>query len=238
MRRVLGYFRSWEPRAWAALLLATVGIWGALALGDAVEDGETARWDRWALEIVRQPDDPGVLRGPRWLAEMARDVTALGSVVVLLAATAAVFGFLWLSNKRTTAAFLAVATLGGALASAGLKLIFDRPRPDVVPHLAHVSSASFPSGHSMMAAVTYLTLGGLLMAVVEGRRLKMYVLTLAVILSIVVGVSRILLGVHYPSDVLAGWTIGLAWSEACWLAHAALTGRLRTPEQLQESAAA
>ena len=236
MRKVIGYFRAWEPRALAALVVATAGIWAAVALSEAVREGETGRWDRWLLEIGRRPDDLGVMRGPSWLPEMVRDVTALGSVVVLAAATAGVIGFLWLSNKHTTAVFLAVATLGGGIVSAGLKLIFERPRPEIVPHLAHVSSASFPSGHSMMAAVTYLTLGGLIMAVVEDRRLKMYVLALAVTLSILIGVSRVLLGVHYPSDVLAGWTFGLAWSEACWLAHAALTGRLRTPDKLQETA--
>jgi undecaprenyl-diphosphatase len=235
MRKVIGFFRSWEPRALAALILATAGVWAAVALSEAVREGETGRWDHWLLELGRRADDPGVMRGPSWLPEMVRDVTALGSVIVLAAATVGVFGFLWLSNKRMTAGFLAVATLGGALASAGLKVIFERPRPDIVPHLAHVSSASFPSGHSMMAAVTYLTLGGLIMAVVEDRRLKMYVLAVAVMLSILIGISRVLLGVHYPSDVLAGWTFGLAWSEACWLAHAALTGRLRTPEKLQET---
>jgi undecaprenyl-diphosphatase len=160
----------------------------------------------------------------------------LGSVIVLAGSTAAIFGFLWLSKKRTTAIFLAASVLSGSLVGAGLKQIFERPRPDLVPHLAHVTSASFPSGHSMMSAVTYLTLGGLVMAVAEGRLLKMYVLALAVTLSVLIGVSRVLLGVHYPSDVLAGWTFGLAWSEACWLVHAALTGRLRTPEKLQESA--
>lgn len=234
MGRLIGFFRSWEPRAWAALLLVTVGLWGALVLVDEVEDGETGRWDRWLLQIGRVPDDSGTMRGPRWLPEMVRDITALGSVVVLAINTVAVVGFLWLSGKRRTAVFLAVATIGGALMASGLKLAFDRPRPNVVPHLAHVSSASFPSGHSMMAAVTYLTLGGMVMAVVEGRLLKMYVLGLAVALSVLIGVSRVLLGVHYPSDVLAGWTIGLAWSEACWLVHAWLTNRLRAPEKLPE----
>jgi undecaprenyl-diphosphatase len=236
MKRLIEFFRAWEPRAWAALLLATVGVWGALALAEAVQEGETARWDRWFLEIGRQPGDLGVMRGPGWLPEVVRDITALGSVVFLAGSTAAVVGFLWLSNKRTTAVFLAVAVLSGGLVSSVLKLFFDRPRPDLVPHLAHVSSASFPSGHSMMSAVTYLTLGGIIMAVVEGRLLKMYVLALAVMLSVAVGLSRVLLGVHYPTDVLAGWTFGLAWSEACWLVHAGVTGRMRSSQRLQEAA--
>ncbi len=227
MQRLIGFFRAWEPRAWAALLLVTAGLWVAGGLADAVNDGETARWDRWFLEMARQPGDPGRLRGPRWLPEMVRDITALGSVVVLAISTAGVAGFLWLADRRRTALFLAAATLGGGLLASLLKMAFDRPRPDLVPHLAHVSSASFPSGHSMMAAIVYLTLGGLVMAVVEGKWLKMYVLAVAVLLSVLIGISRVLLGVHYPSDVLAGWTIGLAWSELCWLAHALLTHRLK-----------
>jgi len=236
MGRFISFFRSWEPRAWAALVLLTVGVWGGIALAEAVQEGETGRWDSWLLKLGRKPGDLGAMRGPSWLPEMVRDITALGSVIVLAISTVGIVGFLWLLGKRWTAVFLAFATLGGALMASGLKMVFSRARPDVVPHLVHVSSTSFPSGHSMMAAVTYLTLGGMVMAVVEGRLLKMYVLGLAVALSILVGVSRILLGVHYPSDVLAGWTIGLAWSEACWLVHAWLTNRLRAPEKLQESA--
>ncbi len=237
MRRMISFFRAWEPRAWAALILITAGVWVAGGLADSVDEGETSRWDRWFLEIARRPGEPGSLRGPDWVPELVRDITALGSVIVLTLSTIGVVGFLWLARKRQTAVFLAVATLGGGLMASGLKLVFERPRPDVVPHLAHVSSASFPSGHSMMAAVTYLTLGGMVMAVVEDRRLKMYVLAIAVTLSLMVGVSRVLLGVHYPSDVLAGWTIGLAWSEACWLVHAMLTGRFRK-QKLDEAASA
>jgi undecaprenyl-diphosphatase len=238
MKQLIGFVRAWEPRAWAALLLATLGVWGALALSEAVKEGETARWDRWLLELGRQPGNLGVMRGPVWFAEVVRDITALGSFVFLASSTLAVTGFLWLSRKRRTAVFLLVAVLSGGVASSLLKMFFSRPRPDLVPHLAHVASASFPSGHSMVSAVTYLTLGGLVMAVVEGRFLKLYVLGLAVTMTALVGASRVLLGVHYPSDVLAGWTFGLAWSEVCWLVHAALTGRLRTPHKLQESAEA
>jgi undecaprenyl-diphosphatase len=237
VRRVISFFRAWEPRAWAALLLVTAGVWAALALAEGVEEGATARWDEALLRGLRHPDDPASLRGPRWLAEMVRDVTALGSVIVLTSATVGVTGFLALAGRRQTALFLMVAALGGALMASGLKMVVDRPRPNLVPHLSHVSSASFPSGHSMMAAVVYLTLGGIVMAVVEGRMLKMYVLAISVGLTVLVGASRVLLGVHYPSDVIAGWTIGLAWSEACWLAHAVLTGRLKQRRQLEETAA-
>ncbi len=237
MGRIWQFFRSWEPRGWAALVVMTVCLWGAIGILDGVRDGETERWDRWLLKAAREPGNLGTMRGPSWLPGMVRDVTALGSVTVLAGVTAMVAGFLWLSRKRQTAVFLAVAIVSGSLMVAALKSVVERPRPDVVPHLAEVSSTSFPSGHSMMSAVTYLTMGGLLMAVVEGRWLKLYVLCVAAVLAILIGISRVLLGVHYPSDVLAGWTFGLAWSELCWLAHAIWTGRIRRAGDFGEDAA-
>jgi undecaprenyl-diphosphatase len=236
MQNLITFVRAWEPRALAALLVMTMAIWGAIALSEAVREGETARWDRWLLEAGREPGNVEVMKGPPWFPEFVRDITALGSFAFLAGSTFSVAGFLWLSNRHKTAVFLMVAVVSGAAASSLLKLVFSRPRPEIVPHLAHVASASFPSGHSMVSAVTYLTLGGIVMAVVHGRALKLYVLGLAVTLTALIGISRVLLGVHYPSDVLAGWTFGLAWSEACWLVHAALTGRLKTPHKLQESA--
>jgi undecaprenyl-diphosphatase len=114
--------------------------------------------------------------------------------------------------------FTLAATIGGTFVSLLLKNLFDRPRPEIVPHLSHVMTSSFPSGHSMLAAVVYLTLGSLLAAVMPTRGLKVYVLAVAVLLTIFVGLSRIYLGVHYPTDVLAGWLAGLTWALVCWLA--------------------
>jgi undecaprenyl-diphosphatase len=125
----------------------------------------------------------------------------------------------WLALRRLWGAtWLLLASVGGGIVvSTLLKLAFERARPDLVPHGSHVSSASFPSGHSMMAAVVYLTLGVLLARVEPRRRTKAYVLSVAVILTLLVGVSRVYLGVHWPTDVLAGWSIGAGWALLCWL---------------------
>jgi undecaprenyl-diphosphatase len=92
-----------------------------------------------------------------------------------------------------------------------------RPRPDVVPPLQTVYESSFPSGHAMNSAIIYLTLGAMLMRIARGRVAKGYCMALAVLATFVVGVSRVYLGVHYPTDVLAGWIVGLAWASVCWL---------------------
>jgi undecaprenyl-diphosphatase len=113
--------------------------------------------------------------------------------------------------------FVLVSIVGGLLLSSGLKAMVSRPRPDVVPHLSIVYTSSFPSGHSMLSAVVYLTLGSLLAATTQQTVLRIYVLAVAVLLSVIVGVSRVYLGVHYPTDVLAGWVAGLGWALLCWL---------------------
>ncbi len=156
--------------------------------------------------------------GPGWLEEAGRDFTALGGVSVLVFLTAVVVAFLSMQGKGHAAVFVVVAVASGVLLSTLLKLGFDRARPDLVPHGSIVYSASFPSGHSMMSAVTYLTLGALLARVQPRRRLKVFLLSVAVLLTVLVGVSRVYLGVHWPTDVLAGWTAGAAWASLCWMA--------------------
>ena len=117
-------------------------------------------------------------------------------------------------SERTRWAIVAAFAIAMAL--------FDRTRPDVVPHLVEVSSASFPSGHSMLSMTTYLTLGALLAEVQTERRFRIYVLAWAVALALLVGWSRVFLGVHWPTDVLAGWTAGAAWALLCWAVAQAL----------------
>jgi undecaprenyl-diphosphatase len=146
-------------------------------------------------------------------------------VVVLL--TVVTGGFLVLDGKRRMALFVCGSVLSGLIASTILKDLFVRPRPDLVPRAAYSSGASFPSGHSMMSAITYLVLGALLARSQERKRLKAYFFLLAALLTLMVGVSRVYLGVHWPTDVLAGWTAGAVWALLCWLAARWLQSRRR-----------
>jgi undecaprenyl-diphosphatase len=122
-------------------------------------------------------------------------------------------------TRRRGAALLVSASVGGGMiVSTLLKFGFERPRPDLVPHATQVYTASFPSGHAMLSAVVFLTLGALLARVHKPRRVKLFFLSLAVVLTMLVGCSRVYLGVHWPSDVLAGWCVGAAWAGLCWYA--------------------
>nr|WP_246352024.1 phosphatase PAP2 family protein [Sphingobium subterraneum] len=128
---------------------------------------------------------------------------------------AGVAGYLWVVQKRS-AALLILASVGSGIAvSNALKIWFLRPRPEIVPHLVLIQTASFPSGHAMNAAVAYLTLGSVLASAQGDRGVRVYIMSVAVALTFVVGFSRIYLGVHWPTDVLAGWTMGSVWALLC-----------------------
>ncbi len=198
------------------LLLVGAGLWSFIELADEMTEGETAAIDRAILLSLRNPHDPSDPLGPRWLEELGRDVTALGGVGVLLFITVATAGFLALEDKRHASLFVLVAVAGGLLASSLLKRAYERPRPELVPHGSYVYTSSFPSGHSTMATATYLTLGALSGALSARRVLKIYFLSLAIFLSLAVGASRVYLGVHWPTDVFAGWALGASWALLCW----------------------
>ncbi|MEO7271420.1 MAG: phosphatase PAP2 family protein [Vicinamibacterales bacterium] len=195
----------------AVLLVAAFFVLAAMVL-----DGDTQSFDAHVLRALRRADDPSTPIGPAWLRSGALDITALGSPTVLGLVTLAVCGFLLLQRMGRTAAFVFVATSGGWLVNSLLKDLFNRPRPDVVPHLRDVMSLSFPSGHAMTSAAVYLTLGALSMRVADRRSARIYCITVAMGVSVLVGASRVYLGVHYPTDVLAGWLAGMLWALACW----------------------
>ena len=199
------------------LLVVLSTFLGFVAFGNEVIEGDTGAFDRAVLLALRDPADLAVPIGPRWLAGAARDVTGLGGPVVLTFVTVAIAGFLLVIRRRADAVLIAASVGGGSLLSTVFKIAFDRPRPDLVPQAVAIASASFPSGHAMLSAVAYLTVGGLLMRVQTRLAAKVYVLTLAVLMTLLIGVSRVYLGVHWPTDVLAGWCVGAAWALLCWL---------------------
>lgn len=200
-----------------ALLIFGLGLFAFIGIADEVLEGDTLRIDRWVLLALRAPGDPGDPLGPAWVEEMFRDFTALGGTGVLSLLTLISVGYLWLQGMRRIALFLLLAILGGLLLSLALKTGFDRPRPDLVSHGSMIYTSSFPSGHSMLAAVVYLTGGALLAVVHTAHRVRVYLISCAVLATLLVGASRVYLGVHWPSDVLAGWAAGAAWAAACWL---------------------
>lgn len=208
------------------LLLVLIGAgWAFVVVADRVAEGKTANFDEWAVQALRRADDPARPLGPAWLAEVGRDLTALGGIAFLSLLTATVAGFLWLRRMYGAMALVLAATISGLVASLVLKGAFHRPRPELVPHLSYVYTTSFPSGHAMLSATVFLTLGALLGRFFEDRVLKAYFLLVAGTLTVLVGASRVYLGVHYPTDVLAGWTAGLAWAIVCWLIARAMQHR-------------
>lgn len=199
------------------LLVVTLSISVFLTIADHVTDGETLPIDEWLLRALRQPDNPSLPVGPDWMLEVGRDISALGGVTFLTLLTIAISGFLIHRRMYGAVTLVVGSTLGALLLSTLLKNLFDRPRPTLVAHLMQVHSSSFPSGHSMLSATVYLTLGTLLGQFVQERFLKAYFLLVALTLTTLVGISRVFLGVHYPSDVVAGWSAGLAWALCCTL---------------------
>ena len=212
--------RFWERMEFSVLLAGIIvagGQWGFVELTEVARDTATHAFDTEILLFFREAGRPNDPIGPLWMEEAVRDVTALGSMIVLVMVTAVTIFYLLLVRRWRSALLVLVTVGGGQILSSVLKLGIDRPRPDLVSHLAQVQTLSFPSGHAMMAAVTYLTLGTMLAGIVPGRATKIYVLGVAVLVTLMVGVSRLYLGVHWPSDVLAGWCAGFAWAMRCGL---------------------
>jgi undecaprenyl-diphosphatase len=208
-----------------AVLLVVGGTWGFIKLLDEVKAGDTQKFDDWAVQTLIK------FHGPQYkmLEEIGRDITALGGIAVMMLTTLAVAGFVAILRNYRAMWLVIVATVGGLVLSSVLKYFVDRPRPNFGSQLSNVYTTSFPSGHSMMAAVVYLTLGSLLASIVQRKRLKLYILLWALLVTALVGISRVYMGVHWPSDVLAGWTAGLVWAILCWLAARMLRRRGQLP---------
>jgi undecaprenyl-diphosphatase len=205
--------RQWRLAARTAIAGGVVFALMALLAPRAA----TAGLDEAVLRALRSLDDPELPLGGHHVADVARDLTALGSTAVLVLVVGLVAGYLAVDRRGRDAVMVLVASIGGTALDLALKTWFARERPDVVPHLAIAHTASFPSGHSMLAAVVYPTLGALLARFAKRRGTQILPIAAALAITFLVGVSRLVLGVHYPTDVLAGWGAGAAWSGACWL---------------------
>jgi undecaprenyl-diphosphatase len=220
-----------ERKLIGGLLAMTAALWIFAELADEVIEGATRTVDRMILLWFRTSDlaDP---RGPAWFEEMMRDFTGLGGLGVLTLVTLTAVGYALLSGRWRVAVTIVVAVAGGVLISTLIKNGIDRPRPTLVPHGSHVTSPSFPSGHSMMAATVYFTLAALFMQFRSQRSSQAYALVVAIVVTVLVGLSRVYLGVHWPTDVLAGWTVGAAWAMLVWLVAERLQRRGRLLHQV------
>lgn len=207
-----------EVGATLALLIAALGGMAFLSIAEEVAEGETRAIDLAVLNALREPGRPQALIGPDWLQVMAMDITALGSLAVLSLLILLAFGVLACLRRWGEGLLLLVGAGGGLAISQGLKALFGIERPSLDYRAVEAINASFPSGHAMLSAVVFLTLGALGARFAQRKRLKALALGAAVLLSLLVGLSRVYLGVHWASDVLAGWSVGAAWAMACWLA--------------------
>ncbi|HEX6738240.1 MAG TPA: phosphatase PAP2 family protein [Vicinamibacteria bacterium] len=232
VQRFLRSLRRADATVLFSMLVVVVCVWVFFEVADQVTAQHAQHIDDAIMWKLRVGLDPQHAVGPRWMRGAMRDLTALGSAPVLILFVLAVLGALLVRRQYHAMALLLAATIGGELLNAALKAAFSRPRPDLALHLTEVDSLSFPSGHAMDSAVIYLTLAALLTRVVQHRALKLYFLALAAVIGVLVGVSRVYLGVHYPSDVLAGWSAGLAWATLCWLVASYLQqrGAVEPPE--------
>ena len=208
-----------------ALFVLAGSTWLFITLVDEVREGDTQRFDQWVVDSLRAPGSAHRPRGPRWLVQAGHDITALGSSAVLTVVTIAAAGYLLLRRKQHAMVLMLLVVITGVVLSNGLKFYFARERPPGASDVIDVLTYSFPSGHSMLSAIVYLALGMMLARMEERRVIRYYFIGLAVLLTLLVGASRVYLGVHYPTDVLGGWTAGLAWAIVWWLIARRLQNR-------------
>ncbi len=195
------------------LAAGSVVVFTSLTL--AVFSGLSDRLDSAILLWFRAADGSG--RGPEWFGEAVTDITALGSYPILILALTFTLCALMIRGRHAMSLFLVLSIVTGMAASAALKLILFRERPDLVEQLVRTFTASFPSGHAMLSMLTWLTLAAMAARFMPDVRLRYLTIISAVVLSLMIGLSRVYLGVHWPTDVLAGWVAGLGWVSGWWL---------------------
>ncbi|MDE2562762.1 MAG: phosphatase PAP2 family protein [Sphingomonadales bacterium] len=219
-----------EARLIVALVVVAIALLLVIQLGSEIREDGTFGFDRWMMLALRQPDNLSVPIGPGWLRQVLVDITALGGVTALTLVTTAVVGYLVTAGRFATAGLLAAATISGSVLGHVLKLTFVRARPTIVPHFVDVNTLSYPSGHAMNSAVLFLTLGTLLARAERTRRRRIYILSVAILFTLLVGFSRVYVGVHWPTDIIAGWAVGGSWALLWW----AIMLRLQQSQHLTE----
>ncbi len=212
VRSIIDYLGARGVLVLLAVLFVVAGTYGFVELTDDVTEGDTHTFDNTVIEWLRYN------RGPHWLEIMGRDITGLGGIIVLAGLTVVVAGYFLLLRKSHLAILVIIATVGGGFINTGLKHLIGRERPPEEHRVVQELTHSFPSGHAMLSATVYLTLGTLLARGSKGRALKVYILLVAVVIAMLIGVSRVYLMVHWPTDILAGWMVGLMWAVLLWLA--------------------
>ena len=197
------------------LVLGLLGLFGALA-SSAGSPGVLSAWDQRLIQLLRGAD-LATPAGPPWLLGVLQQFSSLGSGPVVALLVGVVLGYLVLIRHRRTALVFLVCVLAAAFTTYLLKGAIQRPRPLVMHAAFALDAYSFPSGHSLISATVYPTLGTLLGRIVASRRARVYCMTVAALLTLLIGFSRVYLGRHYPTDVLAGWCLGLVWSVVAWV---------------------
>ncbi|WP_322298988.1 phosphatase PAP2 family protein [Brevundimonas sp.] len=224
LRRALRIART-EIAALTALLVIAAGVMTFVELADDMTEEDGQAFDGAVLSALRPHADPSDAWGPWWLEEAAADLTSLGGIAVLGLFATAVVVFLILQRKRLSALLLVVGLAGGVALSEGLKAVFERDRPPSVYQAVDTINASFPSGHALLSAVFYLSIGVMLTRAFPRRHMKAYVLGIAILLTLLVGLTRVYLGAHWATDVLACWSVGAAWAMVLWLVAYAVERR-------------
>lgn len=190
---------------------------GFFEFASEVREKETEKFDKVVLLAFREPGDFSDPIVSNRMEEVARDLTAMGGVTILTIVTLTSFGIALFSGRAKLGCLGVLAVVAGSVITSFLKQSYNRPRPNLVEHGTWVYNASFPSGHSMMAAVVYLTLGILVARTQPRQRVRIFIVSISVLLTILVGLSRVYLGVHWPTDVAGGWMLGGAWASLFWL---------------------
>lgn len=216
LRNALQTLRN-NPKYFIIAALCLAGFWMFGVLAEEVHEGDSAQIDKQLLLMLRNPADITDPIGGRWLEEIMRDLTALGGAFIVTSISLIGFIYLLVSKQTARAWYLAISVATGFMFSSLMKYGFDRPRPDLVPHGSIVYTSSFPSGHSLMSALAYLTLAVLLAEAQTRKSMKIYFMGVAILITMLTGISRVYLGVHWPSDVLAGWLGGASWAMMIWL---------------------